>query len=524
MNVEYWKHVWPSSEVLGEFVNSNASLFRNTTVVELGAGATGIPGIVASKCGAELVILTEHPHNQQALDLLKLNCIRNALRDSSFLVQGLDWESIPAIDSLLDQLHHLDFILAADVFYDPKVFESLVAAIAHIVDRFTSAQCFFTYEERDSEWSIEDLLFLNSLQCSPIRKIQSNQKTIHIGVIYSSRATMKSTSFFAGIEGGATQSHLVIIDDRGKKYGEWSHKGLNYHLEGRENVANEIAEWIRSVKKQLGMNGPLGAVGMGLSGAEDESVNEHVVGILRRQHGDVANEFFLTSDSVITIAATFNKGGVVVVAGTGSSCRLLKADGTVCGVGGWGHQIGDGGSGYWIANRAIRYVFDDEDGLSPSPYPITTVKRLLLEHFNIKDKIGILDSLYANFKKAHIASFTGKLAKEAANDPLVKVVFHEAGVLLGSHVRAISSHFDQEMLLDVPVVLVGSVFKSWSLVKAGFIEGVRKGNEGSRIKKVTLYLLEETPAVGAALLAARNVSVEVPHQQTSVVFDVLTFD
>lgn len=59
---------------------------------------------------------------------------------------------------------------------------------------------------------------------------------------------------------GATQSHLVIIDDRGKKYGEWSHKGLNYHLEGRENVANEIAEWIRSVKKQLGMNGPLGAV------------------------------------------------------------------------------------------------------------------------------------------------------------------------------------------------------------------------------------------------------------------------
>lgn len=39
------------------------------------------------------------------------------------------------------------------------------------------------------------------------------------------------------------------------------------------------------------------------------------------------------------------------------------------------------------------------------------MKRLLLEHFNIKDKIGILDSLYANFKKAHIASFTGKLAK-----------------------------------------------------------------------------------------------------------------
>lgn len=44
-------------------------------------------------------------------------------------------------------------------------------------------------------------------------------------------------------------------------------------------------------------------------------------------------------------------GGVVLVAGTGSACRLLKADGSVYGVGGWGHQIGDGGSAYWISRR-----------------------------------------------------------------------------------------------------------------------------------------------------------------------------
>uniref|UniRef100_A0A183V2T0 N-acetyl-D-glucosamine kinase n=1 Tax=Toxocara canis TaxID=6265 RepID=A0A183V2T0_TOXCA len=527
-------------------------------------------------------------------------------------LQGVDWESDSAVDQLLDHLQSLDFLLAADVFYDASKFELLVATVAHIIDRFPNVQCFFTYEERDrakvfaiskgivgslnssmrpslrnmsvvhdrgkcvihkyepnvdadalhyctlddrSEWSVEDLLVLNRLSCSRVRKIQNNRNTIHLGVLYSSQgytqcttdpASMNSTSFFGGIEGGATHSQLVVVDSRGRKYGEWSYEGLNYYLEGYEKVANEIALWIRGVKKELGINGPLGAVGMGLSGAEDESINKRLVGILKSQHGDVANEFFLTTDSVITIAASFNKGGVVLIAGTGSTARLLKADGTVRGVGGWGHQIGDGGSGHWIANRMIRYIFDDDDGLSPAPFPVTTVKRLLLQHFGIKNKVEILDLLYAKFEKANIASFTGRLVKgsstplpqtvvpatkfvliilsvDAPNDPLVKRVFYEAGMILGNHVRAISRHCDEEMLLDVPVVVVGSVFKSWSLLKPGFVEGVREHDKEGRIKKVTLYLLKETPAIGAALLAARSVHVSVPYQQSSIVFDVLDF-
>jgi len=91
---------------------------------------------------------------------------------------------------------------------------------------------------------------------------------------------------------------------------------------------------------------------MGLSGAEVEETNEKMLAYFRLQHLDVADTFILTSDSIIPAATAFGEHeGIVLIAGTGSTCRLLKADGSIHGVGGWGHLINDDGSGYWIASR-----------------------------------------------------------------------------------------------------------------------------------------------------------------------------
>ena len=51
----------------GEFVSSNWLAIRYACVLELGAGATGIPGIVALKCGAKHVTFTDHPNNIKVL-------------------------------------------------------------------------------------------------------------------------------------------------------------------------------------------------------------------------------------------------------------------------------------------------------------------------------------------------------------------------------------------------------------------------------------------------------------------------
>lgn len=71
--------------------------------------------------------------------------------------------------------------------------------------------------------------------------------------------------------------------------------------------------------------------------------------------------------------------GAVVIAGTGSVAYGMNNLGETAAVGGWGYLMGDEGSAYWIALRAINMCTRAEDGRMPS----TWLKRAILMHFNI---------------------------------------------------------------------------------------------------------------------------------------------
>lgn len=109
-------------------------------------------------------------------------------------------------------------------------------------------------------------------------------------------------------------------------------------------------------------------------------------------------------------------GGIVIISGTGSNCLLVNPlnnqvdNVTYNGVGGWGHLLGDEGSAYWIAQRAIKYVIDVSDNFIVPESDIDELKELIFRHFDVSSLKDLLPHFYSDFKKDFIASLTVKLA------------------------------------------------------------------------------------------------------------------
>ncbi len=163
--VPYAMNLWPCAPILAQFLRCNRQELCAKTVLELGAGATALPGITAAKSGASHVIFTDQSDREDALELCRQNCLANQIEEPD--VRGLDWGQV---DEKLTNLPRIDIILASDCFFDPSVFEDLIMTIAWLMEQNTDCVCYFSYQERNPDWNIyiSDLLEKWDLRWAPI--------------------------------------------------------------------------------------------------------------------------------------------------------------------------------------------------------------------------------------------------------------------------------------------------------------------------------------------------------------------
>ncbi|XP_062976432.1 histone-arginine methyltransferase METTL23 isoform X5 [Elgaria multicarinata webbii] len=141
--------------------------------VQIGAGVS-LPGIVAAKCGAEM-ILSDNAEFPQCLDNCQRSCQMNNL--SGVYVTGLTWGHV---SPTLLALPPVDIVLASDVFFEPEDFEDVISTVHYLMRKNPHAQFWTTYQVRSADWSIEGLLCKWEMEsiCVPLQSFEANKEQL----------------------------------------------------------------------------------------------------------------------------------------------------------------------------------------------------------------------------------------------------------------------------------------------------------------------------------------------------------
>ncbi|BFY97925.1 hypothetical protein BsWGS_00965 [Bradybaena similaris] len=341
-----------------------------------------------------------------------------------------------------------------------------------------------------------------------------------------------SSHVYGGVEGGASNTKLVIVNADGKIVGRSEGEGTNQYLIGVDECMKRVHHLVQTGLHNAGLpeDTVLEGLGMSLSGGDEKPIQLMISEAVRRNYPNLTKHVFIGSDTQSALASALPSGGVVLICGTGSNCQLINPDGTMARCGGWGHLIGDEASAIWISLRAVKIIFDHEDNFVRSAHSIDVLKETVFEYLHVRSNAEILDHLYTNFHKANFSGICKEVARVAQDqgDPLCCEIFKEAGRLLAKHLIGISGKMSKDLKTregGVPVVCVGSVFKSWKLLEPGFVEELGSRVAETGIQEITLLRLNAEASVGAAALGARAAGQVLPidYSKNATVFFQSTF-
>ncbi|MGO1383492.1 MAG: N-acetylglucosamine kinase [Arachnia sp.] len=189
----------------------------------------------------------------------------------------------------------------------------------------------------------------------------------------------------------------------------------------------------------------IGTVAVGLSGLGETDSAASLKDLL----GGSVGRVLLAHDSTTSyLGALGPREGAVMAAGTGAVALAVGPE-SVRRIDGWGHLLGDAGSGFWIGREALSAVLRAHDGRGEP----TALREPAREEF------GNLSQLYLQLQAdparvSRIASWARWVSELAATDPVSRRISMAAGHELAESVAAGLRSVDAEPVAST----VGNVF------------------------------------------------------------------
>lgn len=310
---------------------------------------------------------------------------------------------------------------------------------------------------------------------------------------------MSTVRYVVGIDGGGTKTEAVILTEQNQEWGNLTVESTNPHAVSFEQATRNMGlllDQVFSHRETSGME--CAAVCLGLAGVDTEEERGRFLSFMEsyRTEKNLSFRTFMNNDAQIALMATLRDDrGIIVISGTGSIAFGLTGDRRKFRVGGWGHLLGDEGSGYDIGIRTLRAAMRSHDGIEPP----TVLKENIIKAYGLSAITDLRTYIYQpHLKKHDIAKFAELCIRaDEAGDVTASSILDAAAMDLSVSAAALvrkDPWFEQ-----CDLVTTGSIFTYSTRFADTFRDGL-----GRFYPHVRLHPSAREPAFGAALLAWRQ--------------------
>jgi len=293
-----------------------------------------------------------------------------------------------------------------------------------------------------------------------------------------------------GIDAGGTKTVCLLANSQGEIVSEGRGPGANLHTAGELAVEKVLHA---AMEAAIGDRDIIpAAVCLGIAGVDRDDEEMAVRAIMRRI--GYKSRVLVVNDALIgLVAGARDEPGIAINAGTGSIVYGRNAKFEAARAGGWGHMIGDEGSGYWIGRESLAAVMRAFDGRGPE----TSLTADILSYFNVNDESRLPRIVYDREQPRSSVAALGPIAQRAAEqgDAVAVRILERAAEELVLAARSVATRL--EMRGDeFSFYLAGGAFRvvPWLVdeLKRRLVEVAPRAQVES---------LDQEPAVGAVWLA-----------------------
>ncbi len=300
-------------------------------------------------------------------------------------------------------------------------------------------------------------------------------------------------TLWAGVDAGGSKTLAIVVDEQAREVGRGMAGSANYQAIGLGRAVANLRDALEAATHVAGCHPPVRAAWIGMAGIDRPSDRDIWLPHLNPLAGTVR----LTNDAELALTALDEAIGVAVIAGTGSIALGRNAHGATARAGGWGHIIGDEGSGYDIGRLCLQAAARAADARGQE----TALLALLLREWALDSPSDLIGRVYPAEDKASIARLSALVfAAARTGDRVARRIVSRAAqeLALAATVVSRALHFSNG---QVPLALAGGLL----VHEAGFRTRVlRRIRQRCALGQVALVAEPALSAARAAIYLHRE--------------------